>query len=187
MGLVHFPQAPPTDVRSAARTGWHPLVIVPDTHRSSIRKPGPPPPDRCPPALSQEASEADRSKPCRVGLAMRNLERLAICSGGRQAGNGHRLASERLSPFLDMEDPTRPSRTASNSKRGPRSDPKNQPRECALGYPPHPRRTAETGHRHRRDQRRHVHAAPPQAAFADPAEGVGECQHVTRQRRMDPA
>ena len=132
MGLAHFPQPPPIDVQSAARAGWRPLVIVPHTRRSSIRKPGPPPPDRCPPALSQEATEADRGRPYFVGLAVRSLERLATCFGDCQAGNGHRLASERLSPFLDMEGPTRPRRTTSSSKRGPRSDPKDEPRESAI-------------------------------------------------------
>ena len=112
---------------------------------------------------------------------------VAICFGDRQAGNGCRLASERLSPFLDMEDPTRPGGTASSSKRGPRSDPQNESRESALGCSPHSRRTAQTGHRHRPDQRGQVHGPPPQAAFADLAEGVGECQCVTKQRRIDPA
>jgi len=146
MGLAHFPQPPPIDVRSAARAGWRPLVFVPGTRRSSVRKPGPPPSDRGPPALSQEAPEADRSGPYSVGLAMRRLERLAICFGDRQAGNGHRLAWQRLSPFLDMKDPTRPRRTASSSKRGPRSDPQDESRESALGCSPHSRRTAQTGH-----------------------------------------
>jgi hypothetical protein len=48
MGLAHFPQSPPVDVRSAARVGWRPLVSVPGTHRSSVRKPGPPPWDSVP-------------------------------------------------------------------------------------------------------------------------------------------
>jgi hypothetical protein len=63
------------------------------------------------------------------------------------------MTPEGLSPFLNMEDPPRPSRTISSSKRGPRSDPKNQPRESAPGRSPHSRRTAQTRHRHRRDQR----------------------------------
>jgi hypothetical protein len=67
---------------------------------------------------------------------MRRLERLAICFGDRQAGNGHCLAPEGPSLFLDMKDPTRPGRTTSSSKRGPRSDPQNQPRESALGCAP---------------------------------------------------
>jgi len=176
MGSAHFPQPPPIDVRSAARAGWRPLVFVPGTRRSSVRKPGFPPPDRGTPALSQEATEADCGRPYSVGLAMRNLERLAICFGDRQAGNGHCMAPEGLSPFLDMEDPTRPGRTTSSSKKGPRSDPKNQPRESALGRPAHSRRTAQTGHRHRRDQRRPVHAAPPQAVFADLADVAARTQ-----------
>ena len=121
MGLAHFAQPPPIDVRNGARAGWRHLVSVPGTRRSSARKPGPPPSDRGTPALSQEATKADRNRPYSVGLAMRRLERVAICLGDRQAGNGHRLAPERLLPFLDMEDPTRPSRTASSSKRGPLS------------------------------------------------------------------
>jgi len=86
MGFAHFHKPPPIDVQSAARAGWRTLVIVPHTRRSSIRKPGPPPADRCPPALSQEATEADRSRPYPVGLAMRRLERLAICFGETSVG-----------------------------------------------------------------------------------------------------
>jgi hypothetical protein len=159
MGLAHFPQPPPIDVRSAACAGWRPLVCAPNPRHSSVRKPGPPPSDRDTPALSQEATEADCGRPHSVGLAVRSLERLAICPRHRQARNCHCMAPEGLSPFLDMEDPTRPSRTASSSKRGPRSDPQDESRESALGCSPHSRRTAQTGHRHRRDQRRPVHAA----------------------------
>ena len=89
MGFAHFPKPPPIDVQSAARAGWCPLVFVPGTRRSSVRKPGPPPPDRCPSALSQQATEADCGRPHSVGLAMRRLERLAICFGDRQARNCH--------------------------------------------------------------------------------------------------
>jgi hypothetical protein len=154
---------------------------------SSVGKPGPPPPDRCPPALSQEATEAERGRPYSVGLAMRNLERLAIRFGDRQARDGHRPASEGLSPFLDMEDPTRPARTTSSSQRGPQSDPQNESQECALGRPARSRRIAQAGHRHRRDQRGQVHGTQAEAAFADLAEGVGERERITRQRRIDPA
>ena len=111
-GVAHPSPIPSFDVQSAARASWRPLVFVPGTRRSSIRKPGPPPPDRCPPALSQEATEAHRGRPHSVGVTMRRLERLAICFRDRQAGNGRRLASERLSPFLDMADPTRPAAPA---------------------------------------------------------------------------
>jgi hypothetical protein len=156
MGFAYFHKPPPIDVLSAARAGWRPLVFVPHTRRSSIRKAGPPPPDRCPPALSQEATEADCGRPYSVGLAVRSLQRLATCPRHRQARNCHCMAPEGLWPFLDMQDPTRPSRTASSSKRGPLSLGKDAPEPRAVQSPEIRRVVAvpQVGGLHHRYERR---------------------------------
>ena len=41
-----------------------------------------------------------------VGVALARLARLALGGSHRQAGDGHRVASPRLSPVLDLEKPT---------------------------------------------------------------------------------
>jgi len=46
-----------------------------------------------------------------MGLALPHLERLALGTGPRQARNGRGLASQGLSPFLDLESATRPTGT----------------------------------------------------------------------------
>jgi hypothetical protein len=69
----------------------------------------PPPPAQCPEAL-REAAPVDAGRPLLLGCAVASLARLAISPGHRPTGHGHRLASQRLSPFLDMEDSPRETR-----------------------------------------------------------------------------
>ena len=52
-------------------------------------------------------------------------------------------------------------------KRNPSTDSDNEPRQSALGCATHPRRIAQTRHRHWRDQRGQVHRAPSEAAVAN--------------------
>ena len=54
----------------------------------------------------RQATETDPGGSIALGLAMRRLERLAIQRLHRQGFDCHRLASERLSPVLGLEDPT---------------------------------------------------------------------------------
>jgi hypothetical protein len=55
----------------------------------------------------RQAIETDRGGSIAMGLAERRLERLAIPRLHRQGFDCHRLASQRLSPVLGLEDPTR--------------------------------------------------------------------------------
>jgi len=57
-------------------------------------------------------------------------------------------------PFvvLDLEGALRKTRTTRHFKRSPRPDSQDVPGESRLGCTSHPRRTAQTGHRHRAEQ-----------------------------------
>jgi hypothetical protein len=70
-------------------------------------------------------------------------------------------------PVLDLEGAPRPTRTTRHFAPGPRSDPQDVPGESRLGCTPYPRRAAQTGHRHRGEQRKQIHGALPQAAVSD--------------------
>src|SRR6266480_3807694 len=59
-------------------------------------------------------------------------------------------------------------------KRIPRSDSQDVPGESRLGCTPHPRRTAQTGHRHRAEQCQQIYGALPQTAVSDLAHLPGE-------------
>ena len=98
------------------------------------------------------------------------LERLAICLGHRQTGNRHWLAPQGLPAVLDMESSSRPARPPTGSERSAPTDSEDEPRESALGRAPHPRRIAQTRHRHRRDQRGQVHGTHAEAAVANLAD-----------------
>src|ERR1700674_2403041 len=100
-----------------------------------------------PEALRREAAEADCRRPSVLGFPLAGLVRLALGAGHLQARDGDRLASQGISPFLDLEDPAWPGGSARRLPRGPRSDPQDEPRERALGRTPYPRGIAETGHR----------------------------------------
>ena len=50
--------------------------------------------------------------------------------------NARRLASQGISPFLDLEDPVRPDGSACCFLRGLRSDPQDEPRNWLWGRPP---------------------------------------------------
>jgi putative transposase len=102
----------------------------------------------------------------------------------RQARNGPCLASCRLSLVLDLEGAARPTGTTCHFARGPRSDPQDVPGEPHLGCTPHPRRTAQTRHRHRTDQCRQIHGALPQAAVSDLAYISRESRQATGFQRL---
>jgi hypothetical protein len=53
--------------------------------------------------------------------------RLAFGAGHLQTRDGDRLASQGISPFLDLEDPAWPGRSARRFLRNPRSDSKDAP------------------------------------------------------------
>src|SRR4030095_15980759 len=78
-----------------------------------------------------------------MDLAVRGLERLAICLGHRQAGNRHWLAPQGLPVVLDLESSPWPTWSSTGVKRNPPTDSEDEPRESALGRAPHPRRAAD--------------------------------------------
>ena len=113
-----------------------------------------------------------RSTP--LGVAVRVLDRLAICPGHRQAGNRHWLAPQGLPAVLDMESSSRPTWAPTGVERNSPTDSQDEPRESTLGRTPHPRRIAQTRHRYRRDQRGQVHGTQSEAAVANLADLPGE-------------
>ena len=104
LGVVLFPSIPlrASLVRSFDRT----FRLVSEPCGAPTRDPRAPPSARRSSAFRQ-ATETDTGGSMALGLAMRRLERLAIQRLHRQGFDCHRLASERLSPVLGLEDPTR--------------------------------------------------------------------------------
>src|SRR5262245_34598341 len=76
--------------------------------------------------------------------------------GDRQAGDGHPLASGRVSPVLAME-VALSSRQAKSAPRNPPADPEYKPRQSVLGRAPDPWRTPQARHRCRSDLGRQVY------------------------------
>src|ERR1039458_9196389 len=110
-------------------------------------------PNRRASPLGEEAAEVKLEGSPLLGLPVPPLARLAFDVGHRQARNGRGLASQGLSPILDLEGPARTTRTPRHCPRDPRSDPEDVPGESRLGCTPHSWRAAQTRYRHRRDQR----------------------------------
>src|SRR6266481_6162597 len=71
----------------------------------------------------------DCGRPPAVNLSVTPLARLALGVGHRQARNGRRLASCRLSFVLDLQGALRKTRTTRHFKRSPRSDSQDVPGE----------------------------------------------------------
>src|SRR5882724_10931151 len=86
----------------------------------------------------------DYGRPPALDLSVAPQARLALGVGHRQARNGRRLASCRLSFLLDLEGALRKTKTTRHFKRSPRSDSQDVPGESRLGCTSHPRRTAQT-------------------------------------------
>ena len=61
--------------------------------------------------------------------------------------------------FWTWKGALRKTRTTRHFKRSPRSDSQDVPGESRLGCTPHPRRTAQTGHRHRAEQCQQIYSA----------------------------
>ena len=76
--------------------------LFPEPCGAAAGDPGTPPPIRRFAPL-REATETHGSGSCLVGLVMRGLERLAVLSFPRPTRDRDRLASERLSPVLDLQ------------------------------------------------------------------------------------
>ena len=79
-----------------------------------------------------------------------------------------------LASLLGMEDSAGPAGKTHAGPRSPQPNPQDVPRESHLGCAAHPRRVAQTRHRHRGDQCKQIHGAQPQAAVADLAHLPGK-------------
>src|SRR2546421_2757418 len=116
------------------------------------REPGSTPSNRRAPQVCRKAPKIDRGRPPAVDLSVAPLARLALGVGHPQARNGRSLASCRLSLFWTWKvrcgKPGRPV-ISSEVRDLIRKMCRENPR---LGRTAHPRRTAQTGHRHRREQ-----------------------------------
>src|SRR6266403_1255161 len=124
--------------------------------------------------VCRKVPKIDLGRPPAVDLSVTPLARLALGVGHGQARNGRSLASCRLSFVLDLEGALRKTRTTRHFKRSPRSDSQDVPGESRLGCTSHPRRTAQTGHRHRAEQCQQIYGALPQTAVSDLAHLPGE-------------
>src|SRR6202165_1353397 len=136
-----------SDADPVVRSPFHAEFDVPLPRCAGVGTYRPAASDRVPEALRREAAEADCRRPSVLGFPLAGLVRLALGAGHLQARDGDRLASQGISPFLDLEDPAWPGGSARRLPRGPRSDSQDEPRERALGGTPYPRGIAETGHR----------------------------------------
>ncbi len=113
----------------------HPLLFRSCTGRGPIvldrRESGP-----APAARGAASARAETQTPALgselLGLAVAQLEWLAIGAGDREAGHGRPLASARI-PLLLALKVGRPTRLSAHRPRGPRPDSRPQPRQPALG------------------------------------------------------
>src|SRR5258707_11416346 len=88
-------------------------------------------------SVKRPKTDVGRSTP--LVVAIRSLERLAICLGHRQARDRHWLAPHGLPAVLDVESSSRPAWPTRGSETRARTDPQNEPLKPALGPTPHPR------------------------------------------------
>src|SRR5260370_1548246 len=103
-------------------------------------------------------------------MAVGAMEGLANSTCHRQAGNGDRMAQEKLPTVLDLEGSKRQSRPTSRDEGGPGSDSQNEPREPHMGRSANSRRASEARDRHRRAEGEQVHGPLQEAAIADLAD-----------------
>src|SRR5260370_4863474 len=78
-------------------------------------------------------------------MAVGAMERLANSTCHRQAGNGDRLAQEKLPTVLDLERSKRQSGPTRRDEGGPGFDSENEPREPNMGRSVNSRRALKLG------------------------------------------
>ena len=118
-------------------------------------------PNRRAAAFREKAPQVDSGGPPSVGLAVPHLERLALGAGDCSTRDRPGLAPQGLWSLLGMEDSARPAGKTHACPGSPQPDPQDVPRESHLGCAAHPRRVAQTRHRHRGDQRKQIHDVQP--------------------------
>jgi transposase InsO family protein len=95
-----------------------------------------------------------------VGLVVSRVVGLAFRCVDRQAGNRHRLAPSRIPLVLDLEDPSRSSRTTTHLEAYARSHSHHELDERALGSSSNSQRAHETWSARLRSHDREVHGPP---------------------------
>src|SRR6516225_6927845 len=80
-----------------------------------------------------EASEADRCGPIALGPFVAVLDRLAVCPGPRETGDGDRLAPQGVSAVVDLEGAPRPAGTTAGLPGNTETDSPDEPRQSAVG------------------------------------------------------
>jgi hypothetical protein len=96
------------------------------------------------------------------------LAGVEICPPHRPTGDRHRLASQRISSLLVVEEPPSP-RSAGGGGRGAGPDSTHECRQPRLGCTSHSRGVGQTGHQSLGDNRGQVHGAAPAPTFPDVA------------------
>lgn len=122
MGFACYSSNPPFGGQRVSGVGRCPFGNLQIPGRTPSGEPGTPAPAQRPAALC-EAAETDRRRSAPVGMALRDLGRLALDPVHRQAGNRHCLAQKGLPSVPDVEDPAREARKADGPERYPGTDP----------------------------------------------------------------
>src|SRR4030095_10763436 len=115
MGLACLPSSPPFGGQRVSRVGRYRVGNLQIPSRTPSGELGAPASTRRPAAVG-EAAETDVSGSTPLGMAVRDLGRLAIGACHRQTAHRDRLAPERLPS--DVEDPAGEARQASSPERG---------------------------------------------------------------------
>ena len=96
------------------------------TRCAGTGEPGSPAPDRGAETVCRKTAEADRGGPPVLGVSVPGLERMALGARHRPACHRDCLASQGISPLLDLENSAWASEAAGGCSRGPRSDPQTR-------------------------------------------------------------
>src|SRR5262249_43544354 len=102
-----------------------------------------------------------------LGVAFAVVSGMAFRADHRQTRDSVKLAPERISPLLDLENSSRPSRSSKALEGHTRSDPYHKSDDCALGSTSNSQRTSETWHQDFRGDGRNIHGATSKTAVPD--------------------
>jgi hypothetical protein len=184
MEIAPDPQSPQISTRMAGAYPRRHLICPEKSRCPAAGKSGTPASDRHSSALREEAPAFANSRPSSLGLAVPHLDGVAFVAGHRQAGNRRCLATQCVSPFLDVEDPERQARAAIGSTRDSRTHPADEHRQSRLGSAAHSRRATEARHQYWRNQRKQISRAKSQAAVPDVAHFPRESRQQSCIRRL---
>ena len=122
-----------------------------------------------------------RFGPDALGMVLARRVAVAVGARDRQTRNRHQLASARVSPVLELEEPT-PDGSAAGRSRSPHADPNNVDSQSVVGCPSHSRRVVETRRDDLASDRREIHRPAPTTTLAAVADLPGEPRAPARCR-----